>query len=141
MEVYVRSIYSCTGYITIGPASSTQTITTQSAGCREEDETVTPDQPSTQVISSDNSEILSLYPNPNGGQFMIDISRLGNEEQPVRIEVMNLVGQTLLTSISTVTDGHSNEMINLPASAASGTYIVRVMVGKNVYTTKVNISK
>jgi hypothetical protein len=144
-EAYVRSIYDCTGYIALGAPSLLQTITTLSSGCRDEDQDNTvliePEEPAVQITSPDNSEILSLYPNPNGGQFQIDISRISHAEEQVRIEVMNVIGQTVLTYISSIKDGHTNEMINLPSTTASGTYFVRVTVGENVYTTKVNISK
>ncbi len=72
---------------------------------------------------------------------MVDISRTSNTAEQVRIEVLNLVGQTILTNISTVTDGHGNIIINMPESFAAGTYFVRVLSGDNVYTTKVNVSK
>src|SRR6185436_7279325 len=139
MECFVRSIYQCNGYTTSGPASTIETISTLTSGCREEaEEQITAEEPTIQIISADNSEMVSLYPNPNSGQFMIDISRLSNEEDQVKVEVMNLVGQTVLTNISTVTYGHLNEYINLPESTTTGTYFVRVTVGTNVYTTKVN---
>ena len=57
------------------------------------------------------------------------------------IEVMNMLGQTVMTHLTQINGSQMSEYINLPQSTASGNYIVRVTVGKNVYTAKVNISK
>jgi len=142
MDCYVKANYICNGYVLGGPASTIRQITTLSAGCREEEENVLePETPSTQIISSDNSEAISIYPNPNNGQFTLDISRLSNETVEVRTEVMNVLGQTVLTNISEANNGHGNEIITLPASVSAGTYFVRVTVGGNVYTAMVNVSR
>src|SRR5205085_283806 len=138
---YVRSVYTCSGYVTLGPLSTIESTTTLSSGCRGEENEVVADDPAAQLVSADNGEMVSLYPNPNSGQFTLDISRISMEEEQVRIEVMNLVGQTVVTHFASVNNGLMNESINLPKSVTSGTYFVRVTVGKNVYTSKVNISK
>jgi len=142
MSCYVKSNYTCNGYVIGGPSSTVEMITTLSSGCREEEENVLePETPSTQIIAADNSEAISIYPNPNGGQFQLDISRLSNDAAEVRVEVMNVLGQTVLTRISEAADGHGNEIIYLPESCAAGTYFVRVTVGSNIYTAKVNVSR
>ncbi len=142
MSCYVKANYTCNGYVIGGPSSSVQTITTLSSGCREEEQNIlTPETPSTQIISPDQSEAISIYPNPNSGQFQLDISRLSIDAVQVRVEVMNVLGQTVLTRISEAADGHGNENINLPESCTAGTYFVRVTVGSNVYTAKVNVNK
>ncbi len=142
IQCYVRSNYVCNGYIIQGPPSTTESITTLSAGCREEDESlIQPEEPAAVITSADNTEAISLYPNPNGGQFRLDISRLNNEKAEVRIEVMNVLGQTILTRVSEAKDGFGNELITLPETASSGTYFVRVTAGNNVYSMKVDVSK
>ncbi len=141
-EAYTRSIYQCSGYTTTGPPSTLETISTLTAGCRDEEgDLLEPIEPTTQITSADNSEMIALYPNPTSGQFNLDVSRLSSEEAEMRIEVMNTVGQTVLTRISSVNHGFGNEIITMPGSSAAGTYFVRVTIGENVYTTKVNITK
>ena len=71
---------------------------------------------------------------------MIDLNQTKTEEQSVRIEILNIMGQTLLTDFTT-TNGHLNEFINMPESIVTGTYFARVTVGSNVYTSKVSVSK
>jgi hypothetical protein len=141
-DVFVRSLYNCNGFLTFGPPSQTLDITTKSAGCREE-ETPQPEEnkPAVQQYSSDNQEVFSLYPNPNNGEFMVDLSRLSTEEDAVRIEVINMIGQTVITHLTTISGGYMNEFINLPTGTAAGTYFVRLTAGKNVYTSKINVSK
>ncbi len=142
MSCYVKANYVCNGYVIGGPSSTIQNITTLSAGCREEEQDMLqPEIPSSQIISADNSEAISIYPNPNGGQFALDISRMSNDEVQVKIEVMNVLGQTVLTNISEIKDGHGNEIVTLPETTAAGTYFVRVTSGSNIYTAKVNVSR
>jgi hypothetical protein len=141
-QVFVRSVYNCNGFVTYGPSSQVETITTLSSGCRDEDaEQPQENKPATQQYAPDNSEVFSLYPNPNTGKFVVDLSRLSMEEDAVRIEVINMLGQTVLTHLTSISGGHMSEYINLPGGTAAGTYIVRLTAGKNVYTAKINVSK
>jgi hypothetical protein len=141
-QVFVRSIYNCNGFVTYGPVSQTLSINTLSSGCRDEEDAPVTEQttPAVQQTAPDNSEVMTIYPNPNNGQFEVALSSLNTDDREVRVEVMNMLGQTVVTHFSTIGGGQYNEQIKLP-SVAAGTYIVRVTVGKNTYTSKINVSK
>jgi hypothetical protein len=137
MQVYVRA-NSCNG--SFGPASDIQTIMTLSVGCREEDQQQEESLTGAGVTTENGT--LSLFPNPNPGQFNIDLQMGDVSNQEVRIEVMNMLGQSVLTQITSISGGHLTENVGMPANIASGNYMVRVLVGdKATFTTRVNISK
>ena len=135
--VYIRA-NSCNG--SFGPASDIQTIQTLSgAGCRVEDQTE--ENILGAGVKTDNGT-LSLFPNPNSGQFNIDLQTTDATTQDVRVEVMNMLGQIVLTQITSISNGHLTENVGMPSTITSGTYMVRVLVGeKTTFTDRVNISK
>ncbi len=138
IQVYVRA-NSCNN--SFGPASDIQTITTLSgAGCREEDQQVEESLNHDGITNEFGT--LSVYPNPNQGQFVMDLQMGDLTSQDVRIDVMNMLGQVVYTQITNISDGHITEGIALSESIASGNYMVRVMAGdKAVFNTRINISK
>jgi hypothetical protein len=52
-----------------------------------------------------------------------------------------MLGQTVLTNLTSISGSHMSEYINLPNGTSAGTYIVRLTAGKNVYTAKIDISR
>jgi len=82
--------------------------------------------------------ILSIYPNTNNGHFMIDINHWKQKEQQVRIEIINIMGQTLLTN------SPRWMMITWmnPSTCrrhSSGTYFARVTVGRWCLYSKISV--
>ncbi len=137
-DVYVRA-NSCNG--AFGPSSNIETLSTQSVGCRE-DEGTADDQNLIHPLTVTDDGTFSVFPNPNSGTFNVDITSVNNEDTEVRIEVMNMLGATVLTQIQTMSAGHLTQNVNLPDEAAAGNYMIRVLVGtKTVYTSSVNVSK
>lgn len=137
IQVYVRA-NSCNG--SFGPASDIQSVTTLSVGCREEE------QQTEETLFGDGITnefgTLNLFPNPNSGQFNIDLQMSNMKAQDVRVEVMNMLGQTVLTQITSINDGHLTESVGMPENITSGSYMVRVIVGdKAIFNSQVNISK
>ena len=139
IQVYVRA-NSCNG--SFGPASTIQTVTLLSGvGCREEDQQ-SEEGMFDEGVTTENGT-LSVYPNPNQGEFALDLQMSDITSQDVRIEVMNMLGQNVLTQITSINDGHLTEGVSLPADITSGNYMIRVYVGDNKaeFNTKINISK
>ncbi|GDX53044.1 hypothetical protein LBMAG27_20910 [Bacteroidota bacterium] len=137
IQVYVRA-NSCNG--SFGPASDIQSVTTLSVGCREEDQQTEESLNNTGITTENGT--LSLFPNPNAGEFNIDLQMGDVSTQDVRIEVMNMLGQIVQTQITSISGGHLTENVGMPSSITSGNYMVRVMVGeKTTFTSRVNISK
>ena len=136
-EMFVRS-FSCNN--SYGPSSNIVAITTLGpAGCR-----IDADEDTENLIHpivNDENGSFSLFPNPSNGNFSIDITQTKAEDGEVIIEVMNMLGQNVLTQITSISGAHLTEGIMLPSTIAAGTYMVRVQVGeKTTYTTRVNIS-
>lgn len=137
IQVYVRA-NSCNG--SFGPASDIQSVTTLSVGCREEDQQTEESLNNTGITTENGT--LSLFPNPNAGEFNIDLQMGDVSTQDVRIEVMNMLGQIVQTQITSISGGHLTENVGMPTSITSGNYMVRVLVGeKTTFTSRVNISK
>jgi hypothetical protein len=130
-NIYAASV-SCNGYIS--PASNILTFTTGGPGCREEEvETV--------ESVNGNGEGINIFPNPTNGNFSVSVNSNDLSAQEVRIEVMNALGQIMVTNITNMTGGNIIEGMQLDNSVASGVYFVRVHVGKNVYVNRLILSR
>jgi hypothetical protein len=130
-NIYAASV-SCNGYIS--PASNILTFTTGGPGCREEEvETV--------ESVNGNGEGINIFPNPTNGNFSVSVNSNDLSAQEVRIEVMNAIGQIMVTNITNMTGGNIIEGMQLDNSVASGVYFVRVHVGKNVYVNRLILSR
>ncbi|MBE0674026.1 MAG: T9SS type A sorting domain-containing protein, partial [Bacteroidales bacterium] len=89
-------------------------------------------------INDVNSEFIKLYPNPNNGQFTLDLGSESPVEQSYRIIIVNLSGQTIHNE-PYADPGYPREF-DL-SSYSSGTYILTVTSGKEIISTKTFIKK
>jgi hypothetical protein len=131
-NIFAQSV-SCNGYLS--PASPIVTFTTGGPGCREDEageivESVSP-----------KGEGINVFPNPSTGNFSVAINSSDLSDQEVRIEVMNALGQSLVTQISNMSGGNLIEGIQLDNAVASGVYFVRVHVGTNVYVNRLVLNR
>ncbi|MFN5401267.1 MAG: fibronectin type III domain-containing protein, partial [Bacteroidota bacterium] len=131
-NIFAQSV-SCNGYLS--PASPIVTFTTGGPGCREDEageivESVSP-----------QGEGINVFPNPSTGNFSVAINSSDLSDQEVRIEVMNALGQSLVTQISNMSGGNLIEGIQLDNAVASGVYFVRVHVGTNVYVNRLVLNR
>jgi hypothetical protein len=81
-------------------------------------------------VEANVSENINIYPNPTTG--MLNITNVEGSS----IQILNLMGQ-VIESIESASDFNTVDM----SAYAEGTYIVRVMNGNEVNTSKVNIMK
>lgn len=80
------------------------------------------------------SDGFKIYPNPNPGNFIIEIENPGND---LSIEVYNLLGKLIkIVEISTNKLSYSVDL-----KVANGIYIVRVRNGESVFNQKVTIDR
>lgn len=105
-----------------GSASSTHTIFVRALV----------DCPDDVIALHNLGKTLSLYPNPNNGQFVIGLSA---HESDVVISVIDMHGRTIKTI--NITD---NKLTEIPVDLnrfAAGIYMLKVQVGNTVYNRKV----
>jgi hypothetical protein len=130
-DIYVRSV-ACNG--SLSAASQVLQFTTGGPGCREEE------AESVEAVNG-NGEVVNIFPNPTNGNFSVSVSSTEMSEQEVRIEVINALGQVLVTNVTNMTGGNIIEGITLDNTVASGVYFVRVHVGNNVYVNRLVLSR
>ena len=85
-----------------------------------------------------NSNILSLYPNPTGGNFTIRFS--SDENGIATVQMINSMGKVVLTEFISISNGElpdgKNE-ISLDDSFAEGIYLVKVNLNDKVYSQQI----
>jgi len=79
-------------------------------------------------------ENLSVYPNPNNGEFTVQFNTLNNQE--VKLEVYNVLGELIVSENNAVTSGLNTLNVNIQEQT-KGIYFVKVVSGENMFTTKV----
>ncbi|MEI7801978.1 MAG: T9SS type A sorting domain-containing protein [Bacteroidota bacterium] len=84
---------------------------------------------------------VALYPNPNEGQFTINLSAYDLSTTPVNIDVYNVLGQVVYSKIINLTDGKLNSLIQLPSNVDDGLYNVRIRKGSFETYSKIVVSK
>ena len=81
--------------------------------------------------------VLSLYPNPTEGKFMLDLKTDEVSDGQAKIIVMNIVGQVVYTDNGSIVNGELRQEINFPPSASSGIYIAKVICDHHTYEGKI----
>ncbi|HEY9178680.1 MAG TPA: T9SS type A sorting domain-containing protein, partial [Flavipsychrobacter sp.] len=67
----------------------------------------------------------ALYPNPNNGSFILT-GKL-HSDKPVQLDIINAVGQVVLSKTITANTGELNEEIQLN-NVANGIYLLRINI-------------
>ncbi|NNF02174.1 MAG: T9SS type A sorting domain-containing protein [Bacteroidia bacterium] len=102
----------------ISPQSAVQTFSTPTS-------TAKADRSTEDIIS------MTIYPNPNDGQFIIEMFNFGEE---TKVEIYDLIGQLIMTEES------AQEKIEIDMSSQErGTYIIRVTSGDETISHRVVI--
>lgn len=122
----------------ISAQSAHVNIATLSIGCKEDGDSNNGPQEITSGVDTDNN--LTVFPNPNSGDFNVQMI-LGSNVDQVSLEVLNVLGQVIYSSIPSVQNGIFSETVDLGASASSGIYFVRIFVDGKEYLRKVMVSK
>jgi uncharacterized repeat protein (TIGR02059 family) len=88
------------------------------------------------IIYDGNSELINLYPNPNNGQFSIDILTTLEDEKNT-ITIVNVAGETVYSSI--LSKEETTRQLDI-SHLYAGIYILSI-TGKNIIITKKIIKK
>ena len=84
-----------------------------------------------------NATLFNVYPNPNNGNFNINMTTQ-NTEEVAQVTIINLLGQT----VSSITIPNNNGVINseVNANLSTGIYFVRVQLGSEVNIAKISVN-
>jgi len=86
-----------------------------------------------------NGAEFSLYPNPNNGQFKLQLTNLPESEK-AEVSITNLLGEVIYQNTATATGINFMQDINLQGTPA-GMYFVKVVTAGKVFTSRVVIAK
>jgi predicted outer membrane repeat protein len=89
----------------------------------------------------EKSPTIKLYPNPTRGQFVIELHLANNINSNAKIELVNMMGQTVSAENSIVSNGVLQKNITLSSSLSSGIYIARIVVNNKTYQARVVYEK
>lgn len=92
-------------------------------------------------INEASGQAIRVYPNPARGQFTLSMHIADNINATAKIQLVDMVGKTVLTNNATMSNGSFQKTISTPAALASGLYILRVVVNQRTYITQVIIEK
>jgi len=80
------------------------------------------------------SNDLSLFPNPNTGNFILSGTLSSTSGKDVTLEITDMVGRTVYTGKTTPQNGTLKADINLGNDIATGTYLLRVYTESGTQT-------
>jgi len=92
----------------------------------------------TSVVSVSNAGVVTLYPNPNTGEFTIAGTAEGAD---VKVEVMNMLGQEIYNGSAQVNNGKFSMRIALDKNLPSGMYVLHLGSGDAKNIIRFSISK
>jgi hypothetical protein len=89
----------------------------------------------------EKSSALKLYPNPSKGQFMIELHLANEINANAKIELLNMMGQTVSAENANISNGMLQKKVSISSSLASGIYMVKVVANNKIYLTKLIYEK
>ncbi|MEP7170866.1 MAG: T9SS type A sorting domain-containing protein, partial [Bacteroidota bacterium] len=82
-----------------------------------------------------NNEEISIYPNPNTGQFSLEFASDVKEENDI-IEIYNSLGQSIFKNNISINEGENHKQIDL-SKFPSGIYFLNLKTEKEVFRQKI----
>ena len=76
-------------------------------------------------------EEVTIYPNPNDGEFGVEI--VGNIDNSAELEIYDLMGRKVHTGAMSATISNASSLVDL-RHVESGHYIVKIITPIGVYT-------
>ncbi|MEO7309317.1 MAG: choice-of-anchor Q domain-containing protein [Chitinophagaceae bacterium] len=87
------------------------------------------------------NQVMVVAPNPTKGRFIIDLQVEGQLNTMAEIQLQDISGKIIYTQQASMNAGVLNQAVNMPASAASGMYQVRIIINGKTYHTKLLFEK
>jgi hypothetical protein len=92
-------------------------------------------QPLPEEISG-SSPGLKLYPNPNNGQFVIQLSISNEPDGNAKIQMVDVLGRIVHTEHANLSSGKLQKTVTMPSQVTRGVYMLRIIVNDKAYQTK-----
>ena len=86
--------------------------------------------------SINGADAFNIYPNPNNGKFVLEISSL--QDQRVSLDILAVDGKKVYEKNYGKIQGQTTEQIDL-SNMPSGIYLVKLMMGDEINTQKLII--
>jgi hypothetical protein len=86
--------------------------------------------------SSSLSTGLKLYPNPNNGQFVIQLSVSNEPDGNAKIQMIDVLGRIVHTENANLSSGKLQKTMTIPSQITRGVYMLRIIVKDKAYQTK-----
>jgi hypothetical protein len=87
------------------------------------------------------SAVLLLYPNPNNGQFVINLRFNEAINTTAKIELINVVNQTIIEEYGSVADGELSHEMTIDNTVPAGLFFVRITVNDRLYTGIIDLQR
>ncbi len=85
---------------------------------------------------------VSVFPNPNEGEFTVELNSLGENDKVASVEVMNYLGQLIYSSAQiTITAPSIRIPVMIDDTYPNGIYIVRVTVGDKIMFSRITVNR
>lgn len=86
-------------------------------------------------------EDIYCFPNPSNGTFTVEMQTENpGEDGQVVLEILDMVGQVILTMQPNHLDGYIKQAIAMDEGLATGVYTIRIKIGENSYSSRVIIN-
>lgn len=89
----------------------------------------------------EQSSATKLYPNPGKGQFMIELRLSQDINTNAKIQLVNMMGQTVSAESANISNGILQKKISISSSLAAGIYMVKILVDNKTYLARLIYEK
>ncbi|MBE0675622.1 MAG: T9SS type A sorting domain-containing protein, partial [Bacteroidales bacterium] len=85
------------------------------------------------ILKREYPDLINLYPNPNNGNFTIDMNAIAEYDEESTLAIVNLTGRTIYSD--NIPPGEASRQIDI-ANSLSGTYILIITGRDGILTTR-----
>ena len=81
-----------------------------------------------------NDDVFAIYPNPNNGDFTIQVQTASLTADAINIAIYSSTGAVVYQTTNTIENGNPKQTISLGNTLASGMYMVKINTGNTSVT-------
>ena len=84
---------------------------------------------------------MKVYPNPTTGLFSIALNMATTDNEKIKMKMVNMLGQEVYVRETVASSNYLTETVELDGSLPPGVYTLQIMIGSQVESTSVVLSK